>query len=181
MLVGRPELESALADVSARPVNEGRVFSTQIRPLSREQCRSFIEHRLQSAGMQGDSGLSAAQHEAAYVSSGGLPGRLQAAVAWHLNTADSVAEATAVPGTAAMAAASAGNRSVAGRAAAAAVLGSLRRWPLVAIGAIGYLVFKQQHEAAMVARRRTADRRSEPPRSGPAGARHRGSHRAATP
>lgn len=73
VMFGQPELDHRLAQPQLRQLRQRISFSYTLRGLTREECRAYLEHRLNRAGYQGQSLFTRAQIEGLWRASGGVP------------------------------------------------------------------------------------------------------------
>jgi general secretion pathway protein A len=79
VLLGQPELRRLLALPSLRQLNERITVRYDLRPLVREDVRRYIEHRLATAGADGQSSsFTAGSYDLIYRLSRGIPRRINA-------------------------------------------------------------------------------------------------------
>jgi general secretion pathway protein A len=79
VLLGQPELRRLLALPSLRQLNERITVRFELKPLVREDVRSYIEHRLATAGMEARSGaFTAGSFDLIHRLSRGIPRRINA-------------------------------------------------------------------------------------------------------
>ena len=75
-LVGGPQLEAAIADITAEHLGEELTHTSRLKPWNFEDTKGYIEHRLQSVGVDLKSVFSTADLEQIYQLSGGVPGKI---------------------------------------------------------------------------------------------------------
>ncbi len=73
VLFGQPELDDKLADYTLRQLQQRISFSTQLRPLDREACRTYIRRRMLYAGTTQKTIFTPASIERIHRGSGGIP------------------------------------------------------------------------------------------------------------
>ncbi|MBY5993136.1 ExeA family protein [Ferrimonas balearica] len=73
VMFGQPELDQRLAQPNLRQLRQRITFSYQLRGLTREESRNYLQHRLQVAGYRGEALFSAGQLDALWQASGGVP------------------------------------------------------------------------------------------------------------
>lgn len=73
VLIGQPELDQRLASASLRQLRQRIAFSCQLQPLSTEQVREYIDHRLAIAGRSQPGLFDAAAIKLLHRASGGVP------------------------------------------------------------------------------------------------------------
>ncbi|MFK7896071.1 MAG: ExeA family protein [Myxococcota bacterium] len=73
VLFGQPELDEKLADYHLRQLQQRVSFSTKLRPLDRETCRTYIRRRMLHAGAKEKSVFTPASIERIHRGSGGIP------------------------------------------------------------------------------------------------------------
>lgn len=73
VLFGQPELDEKLADYTLRQLQQRISFSTQLRPLDRETCRTYIRRRMLYAGAKQKAIFTPASIERIHRGSGGIP------------------------------------------------------------------------------------------------------------
>lgn len=79
VLLGQPELRRLLALPSLRQLNERITVRYDLKPLAREDVRRYVEHRLATAGADGQSSVfTAGSYDLIYRLSRGIPRRINA-------------------------------------------------------------------------------------------------------
>ncbi len=74
VLFGQPELDVKLADPSVRQLRQRIAFEYRLKPLSRDEMRHYLAHRLRVAGYRGSNELfSSAAVSALHKAGGGTP------------------------------------------------------------------------------------------------------------
>ncbi len=76
ILLGQPQFRRALASTSLDQLRQRVLTSYHLGPLSREETRGYIEHRLSAVGWDGDPQVADAAYEAIYASTDGVPRRI---------------------------------------------------------------------------------------------------------
>ena len=76
ILLGQPQFRRALASTSLDQLRQRVLTSYHLGPLSREETRGYIEHRLSAVGWDGDPQVEDAAYEAIYASTDGVPRRI---------------------------------------------------------------------------------------------------------
>jgi len=75
-LVGQPEFRQILQSPHMQQLRQRVIASCHIGPLSREETRAYIEHRLKCAGSTGSPAFEDEAYEAIFKASGGIPRRV---------------------------------------------------------------------------------------------------------
>lgn len=75
-LVGQPEFRQTMCSPHMQQLRQRVIASCHISPLSSEDTRAYIEHRLGHAGWKNDPTISADAYEAIFRFSGGTPRRI---------------------------------------------------------------------------------------------------------
>ncbi len=75
-LVGQPEFRQTMCSPHMQQLRQRVIASCHISPLSSEDTRAYIEHRLTHAGWKNDPTISADAFEAIFRVSGGTPRRI---------------------------------------------------------------------------------------------------------
>jgi general secretion pathway protein A len=78
VLVGQPELQGILASPALRQINDRIMLRYHLEPISRENVKHYIEHRLSVAGGNGQLSFADGAFEKIYDFSRGYPRRINA-------------------------------------------------------------------------------------------------------
>ncbi|HBB18730.1 MAG TPA: hypothetical protein DCZ97_17655 [Syntrophus sp. (in: bacteria)] len=79
ILLGQPELRKLLALPSLRQLNERITVRYDLKPLAREDIRSYIEHRMiKAGGDKNSSSFTTGSYDSIYRLSRGIPRRINA-------------------------------------------------------------------------------------------------------
>jgi len=73
VLFGQPEFDTALAQSSARQLKQRIVHAYQLQPLNRASVRSYVQHRVRSAGYRGPELFDNGAQRRLYKFSHGIP------------------------------------------------------------------------------------------------------------
>ena len=73
ILLGQPQFRRALASTSLDQLRQRVLTSYHLGPLSREETRGYVEHRLSAVGWDGDPQVEDAAYDAIYGSTDGVP------------------------------------------------------------------------------------------------------------
>lgn len=76
ILLGGPQLEATISDITAQHFEEGVTHTSRIKPLTREATEQYIYHRLNAAGSFADFPFSREDMDEIYQNSGGIPGKI---------------------------------------------------------------------------------------------------------
>jgi putative secretion ATPase (PEP-CTERM system associated) len=76
ILLGQPQFRKMLASSSLDQLRQRVLTSYHLGPLSRDETRGYIEHRLSAVGWSGDPQVEDAAFEAIYASTDGVPRRI---------------------------------------------------------------------------------------------------------
>lgn len=76
ILLGQPQFRRALASTSLDQLRQRVLTSYHLGPLSREETRGYVEHRLSAVGWDGDPQVEDAAYDAIYGSTDGVPRRI---------------------------------------------------------------------------------------------------------
>ncbi len=76
ILLGQPQFRRALASTSLDQLRQRVLTSYHLGPLSREETRGYVEHRLSAVGWDGDPQVEDAAFDAIYGSTDGVPRRI---------------------------------------------------------------------------------------------------------
>lgn len=79
VLFGSPQLETTIADITARHLGEGVTHTSKIKPLNQEHTEQYLYHRLSLAGFSGDFPFSREEVDGIYQESGGIPAKVNTA------------------------------------------------------------------------------------------------------
>ncbi len=75
-LLGQPEFRSTLASKDLEQLRQRVITSYHLGPLSAEETRLYIEHRLRQVGWTGDPDISDQAFQMIYDASGGVPRKI---------------------------------------------------------------------------------------------------------
>lgn len=75
-LLGQNEFKNTIQSEGLEQLRQRIIAAFHLEPLSAEETRGYIEHRMQQVGWQGDPEISAEAHEAIFEISGGVPRRI---------------------------------------------------------------------------------------------------------
>ncbi|MGH8717638.1 MAG: XrtA/PEP-CTERM system-associated ATPase [Burkholderiales bacterium] len=75
-LLGQPEFRQTLQGEGMQQLRQRVIASYHLGPMDAPDTRAYIEHRLHTAGWQGDPSFSDAAHAAIYDYTGGIPRRI---------------------------------------------------------------------------------------------------------
>jgi general secretion pathway protein A len=78
VLVGQPELQGILSSPALRQINDRIMLRYHLEPISRENVKHYIEHRLSVAGVDGQLSFTDGAFEKIYDFSRGYPRRINA-------------------------------------------------------------------------------------------------------
>ena len=73
VLFGQPELDNVLAQSDIRQLRQRIMHSYELQPLSQESIRSYLQHRIKSAGYQGPELFDIGAQRRIYKFSHGIP------------------------------------------------------------------------------------------------------------
>ena len=76
ILLGQPQFRRALASSSLDQLRQRVLTSYHLGPLTREETRAYVEHRLAAAGWDGDPQIEDAAFEAIFDHTDGVPRRI---------------------------------------------------------------------------------------------------------
>ena len=76
LLLGQPQFRRALASTSLDQLRQRVLTSYHLGPLSRDETRGYVEHRLSAVGWDGDPVFEEAAFEAVYGATDGVPRRV---------------------------------------------------------------------------------------------------------
>lgn len=77
-LLGQPEFRKTLLGADMQQLRQRVTATYHLGPMDLPETRAYIEHRLRTAGWQGDPAFKDAAFEAIYGNSGGIPRRINA-------------------------------------------------------------------------------------------------------
>ncbi len=75
-LLGQPQFKTLLADPGLEQLRQRVIASYHLEPMSFEETRHYIEHRLRTAGWRGDPALFDETFAAIHVATNGVPRRI---------------------------------------------------------------------------------------------------------
>ncbi|MEM9094230.1 MAG: XrtA/PEP-CTERM system-associated ATPase [Pseudomonadota bacterium] len=75
-LVGQPQFMRTLAHPDLAQLNQRVIASFRLQPMSLEETRDYIAHRLETVGWQGNPEIDASALEAVYEDTGGVPRKI---------------------------------------------------------------------------------------------------------
>ncbi|MBU6497229.1 MAG: XrtA-associated ATPase [Rhodospirillales bacterium] len=76
ILLGQPQFRRKLASPDLDQLRQRVLASYHLGPLSDEETRAYIEHRLNAVGWHGDPNFTAGAHSAIFRHTGGIPRRI---------------------------------------------------------------------------------------------------------
>ena len=76
ILLGQPQFRRALASSSLDQLRQRVLTSYHLGPLTREETRAYIEHRLAAAGWDGDPQIEDSAYDAIFAHTDGVPRRI---------------------------------------------------------------------------------------------------------
>lgn len=75
-LVGQPDFRDTMARGDLEQLRQRVIATYHLEPMTREETRAYIEHRLACVGWGGDPKIAADAHDAIFAATGGLPRRI---------------------------------------------------------------------------------------------------------
>lgn len=76
ILLGQPQFRRMLANPDLEQLRQRILASYHLGPISAEETRAYVEHRLVRVGWQGNPAWEDAAHAAIHLHSGGIPRRI---------------------------------------------------------------------------------------------------------
>ncbi len=75
-LVGQPDFRDTMARGDLEQLRQRVIATYHLEPMTREETKAYIEHRLACVGWGGDPKIAADAHDAIFAATGGLPRRI---------------------------------------------------------------------------------------------------------